>query len=226
MYFIQKNLTRLGNGQSTFFLDPKEMLEVKKKLKKNEYQVYYPYKDSEKNIIYKKSIPEVLLYEIIIKTPVRHQDILGAMYSLNIAPELFGDILLIDGRYYIYILSIVRNYFETNFLKVRNSSIELKEIPIDTLKDYERKYERIELIVSSNRIDTIVSSICHISRSSIDEMIKKKEIILNYDYLKDSSIKLKDNDTFSIKRIGKFKYSGILKSTKSNHVIVEILKYL
>ena len=102
----------------------------------------------------------------------------------------------------------------------------MKEINVDTFKDYERKYEKLELIVSSNRIDTIVSSICHISRSSIDEMIKKKEIILNYEYLKNGSNKLKNNDTFSIKKIGKFKYNGILKSTKSDHVIVEILKYL
>ena len=226
MYFIEKNLTRLNNGQPTFFLDPKELLDIKRKLGKENYSIYYPYKYSEKVIVYKKNIPEVLLYEIKVKVPVRHQDILGAMYSLNIAKELFGDILIIDNRYYIYILPIVRNYFESNFLAVKNSSVELKEINVDTFKDYERKYEKLELIVSSNRIDTIVSSICHISRSSIDEMIKKKEIILNYEYLKNGSNKLKNNDTFSIKKIGKFKYNGILKSTKSDHVIVEILKYL
>ncbi|MBQ6323394.1 MAG: hypothetical protein IJI22_01000 [Bacilli bacterium] len=226
MYFIEKNLTRLKNGQPTFFLDPKELLDIKKKLGKEKCSIYYPYKDSEKVIIYKKDIPEVLLYEIKVKVPVRHQDILGAMYSLNIAKELFGDILIIDNRYYIYILGLVRNYFESNFLNVKNSTVELEEIDINTFKDYERKYERLELIVSSNRIDTIVSSICHISRSNIDLMIKKKEIILNYEYLKNGSNKLKENDTFSIKRIGKFKYNGILKNTKSNHIIVEILKYL
>jgi RNA-binding protein YlmH len=57
-------------------------------------------------------------------------------------------------------------------------------------------------------------------------MIKKKEIILNYDFLKDNSYKLRDNDVFSIKRIGKFKYTGILKNTKSNHFIIEVLKYI
>ncbi len=226
MYFIQKNLTRLNNSQSTFFLDPKELREIKGKLKKSEYKIFYPYKDSEKCIIYKKNIPEVLLYEIKIKIPVRHQDILGSIYSLNISHELFGDILLIDNRYFIYILPIVRNYFESNFLMVKNSYIELELLDIDYLKDYERNYEKVELIVSSNRIDTIVSSICHCGRNNVSEMIKKKEIMLNYDFLKDSSYKLKEDDTFSIKKIGKFKYSGVLKNTKSNHLIVKILKYL
>lgn len=34
MYFIQKNITRLNNNQSTFFLDPKELKQVTEKLKK------------------------------------------------------------------------------------------------------------------------------------------------------------------------------------------------
>ncbi len=225
MYFIEKNLTRLSHHQSTFFLDPKQFMDLKGKLKKNEYSVYYPYKDSEKVIVYNKEVPEVLLYEIKIKTEVRHQDILGAMYSLNIAPELFGDILLIDGHYYIYILPLVRNYFESNFLMVRNSTIELEEIPISTLENYERSYEEIELLVSSNRMDTVVSSLCKCKRSDILNKIQKREIMLNYDFLKDSSYKLKENDTFSIKKIGKFKYIGIIKTTKSDHLIIKVLQY-
>lgn len=226
MYFIQKNLTRLNNNQSTFFLDPKELKEIKGKLKKSEYKIYYPYVDSEKNIIYTKNIPEVLLYEIKVKIPLRHQDILGSIYSLDISHELFGDIVITDDRYFIYILPIVRNYFEANFLMVKNSSIELELLDINYLKDYKRKYESLELIVSSNRIDTVVSSIGHFGRNCIGNLIKKKEIMLNYDFLRDSSYKLRKDDVFSIRKVGKFKYNGILKNTKSHHVIVEVLKYL
>ena len=226
MYFIQKNVTRILNNQNSFFLNPKELLEVKKKLSNIKYSIYYPYKDSEKILLYTKNIPEVLLYEIKAKIPIRHQDILGAMYSLNIAPELFGDILIINNHYYIYILPIIRNYFETNFLKVKNSNVILEEISIEILKDYERKYESFEIIVSSNRIDTVISRICNISRNNFSDMIKKKEIILNYDLLKNSSYKLKENDTFSIKGIGKFKYIGVLKNTKGNNCVIQLLKYL
>ena len=225
MYKIEKNITKFKNNSYTYFLDPNELNLVKSRLHKDEYKVYYPYKDSEKNIIYKKDIPEVLLYEIKSKIELRHQDILGTMYSLNIDSSLFGDILLIDNRYFIYILPIVRNYFESNFLMVKNSKIELEEIDISYLEDYERSYEKLEFIVSSLRIDTIVSLICHTSRSNINDMLKRKEIMLNYDYLKNSDYKLKDGDIFSIKKIGKFKFNGILKSTKSDHYIIEVLKY-
>ncbi len=226
MYYVEKNLTRLRHGQHTFFLDPKELNEVIYKLKKNEYSIYYPYKDSEKNIIYNRNVPKVILYEIVCNVELRHQDILGSIYSLNISGELFGDVLIIDGHYYVYILDIVRNYFETNFLMVKNSRIELREISIDTFKDYERSYEEEIHIVSSNRVDTVISSIIHTGRNNINDKIKKKEIILNYDFLKSISYKLRDGDTFSIKKIGKFKYNGIIKNTKSNNLIISIYKYL
>ena len=226
MYYIQKNLNKLNYGQPTFFLNPAELRQVASHIKKKEYHIFYPYPDSEKNIIYQGKVPEVLLYEIIVKENVRHQDILGSLYSLNIDDGLFGDIVINDGRYFIFILPIVRNYFESNFLMIKNSRINLKELDSDYLKDFQRKFLELELIVSSVRIDTVVSSICHIGRNKVSDMMKKKEIMLNYDFLKDLSYSLKDNDTFSIKRIGKFKYGGVLKKTKSNHAVIMIYQYL
>ena len=225
MYFVEKNLTRFHNLGYTYFLDPKEIKQVQSKLKKGDYSIYTVYPDSEKNLLYQGETPEVLLYEIKSSLEIRHQDILGCMYSLNIASDLFGDILVIDHHYYVYILPIVRNYFETNFTRIKNSKVELIEIPIDTFSSYERSYEKIELIVSSNRIDTVLSSIIHTGRSNIIDYIKKKEVLLNYEILKDIDTKLKEGDTFSIRKIGKFKYNGVLKNTKSNHLIIEVLKY-
>lgn len=226
MYFIQKNITRFQTLGYTYFLNPSECKQVMSKFKKGDYKIYSPYPDSEKNILYEKEAPDVLLYEIECNVELRHQDILGTMYSLNISSDLFGDVLIVDGHYYVFILPIVQNYFETNFLMVRNSHVTLKEVPIDTLQDYERKYERLEFIVSSNRIDTVLSTILHVGRGHVEDYIKKKEVLLNYEILKDPSYKLKEMDTFSIRKIGKFQYRGILKNTKSEHLIIEVYKYV
>lgn len=226
MYTIQKNLNRLNNYQPTFFLDPKEQLELKSKLKKNDYKVFSPYKDAEKVIFYNEQLPEVILYEIKSKQEIRHQDILGTMYSLNISSEMFGDIILYNNRYFIYVLKLFQNYFEMNFTKVRNSSIELVQLDLDYLVDYKRSYEEIELIVSSERIDTVISSIIHTNRNVIKDKIKDKEILLNHDLLKNNSYILKPGDIFSIRRFGKYKYIGIIKNTKKDNYIIKCLKYL
>lgn len=226
MYNIEKNYNKLMKNQPTFFLDPKEQMELKGKLRKGEYKIYYPYPDSEKVIYYKEKLPGIILYKIKSPIPLKHQDILGTMFSLQISNEMFGDIVIDNGNYFIYVLKLFQNYFETNFVSVKNTYIELEEVNIDYLKDYLRKYDKLEFIVSSNRIDTIICRILNISRSGIDEKIKNKEIIHNYDFLKNPSTKLKENDTFSIRKIGKFKYMGIVKETKSNNIIVSIYKYI
>lgn len=226
MYNIEKNLNRFYNVGSTFFLDSNELMQVKGKLRKDEYSIYYPYPDSEKVILYKDKLPEVILYEIKCNSLLRHQDILGTMFSLQISNEMFGDIILDNGHYYIFILKLFQNYFESNFLSIKNSKIELQELDINYLANYHRKYEELELIVSSERIDTIISRIINTSRSNIIEKYKNKEIMYNNDYLKKLDQKLKINDTFSIRKIGKFKYNGIIKSTKSSNYIVSVYKYL
>lgn len=226
MYVIQKNLNRLNNDQPTFFLDPKDQAQLKQKIKKDNYRVFSPYEDCEKVIFYINKLPEVVLYEIKSKQEIRHQDILGAMYSLNISPEMFGDIVIYNNRYYIYVLKLFQNYFETNFTKVRNSSIELVSLDLDYLANYKKTYEEVELTVSSERIDTIIKSIIHTNRNSIKDKIKDREILLNHELLKNNSYILKSGDIFSIRKFGKYKYVGIIKNTKKGNYIVKCLKYL
>ena len=225
MYKIEKNLNRLYRKEATFFLDPKEQLELKKKKKKEPYQIYKPYPDSEKNIFYIKEEPKVILYEIKSKTPLEHREILGTLFSLNITSELFGDIVITNNHYYIYVLESIAPYIKNNLLLIKNSRIELIEVPLETLKEYHKEYETIEIIASSTRIDTVISRLIQTSRPNIIEKIKNKEIILNYDILKNNSYQLKENDIFSIRRYGKYQYIGIKKETKSKNYIIECKKY-
>ena len=225
MYKIEKNLNRLYRKEATFFLDPKEQLELAKKLKKEPYQIYKPYPDSEKNIFYIKEEPKVILYEIKSKTPLEHREILGTLFSLNITSELFGDIVITNNHYYIYVLESIAPYIKNNLLLIKNSHVELIEVPLETLKEYHKEYETIEIIASSTRIDTVISRLIQTSRPNIIEKIKNKEIILNYDILKNNSYQLKENDIFSIRRYGKYQYIGIKKETKSKNYIIECKKY-
>ena len=225
MYKIEKNLNRLYRKETTFFLDPKEQLELTKKLKKEPYQIYIPYPDSEKNIFYIKEEPKVILYKIKSKIPLEHREILGTLFSLNITSELFGDIVITNNHYYIYVLESIAPYIKNNLLLIKNSHVELIEVPLETLKEYHKEYETIEIIASSTRIDTVISRLIQTSRPNIIEKIKNKEIILNYDILKNNSYQLKENDIFSIRRYGKYQYIGIKKETKSKNYIIECKKY-
>lgn len=226
IYSIKKNIDKLLRGESTNFIDSKDLKEITSKLKKNDYKIYKPYPDASKVILYKDKIKDILLYEIKSDDKLRHQDILGTMFSLDITNEMFGDIIVDNNRYYIFIVKDIENYIKSNLLQIKNSKVELLSRNIDYLKDYIQKYEEYEVIVSSLRIDNVISKITNLNRKDIITKIKDKEIIVNYEIIKKPFYLLKENDIFSIRKYGKYKFIGIIKNTKKDNYVIKYLKYV
>lgn len=225
MYKIDKNYNKLLNEGFTNFLNPIEIMEIKGKLKGIDYKIYSPTKDSEKVIVYRKE-PEFSLYEIVTNNKLRHQEIMGSLFALNIDESFFGDIIIHDNHYYVFVMNQIENYFISEFKKIGLYNIELNKLDKDYLSNYERKYEELEFIVSSLRIDTIISRIVKSNRDFTKEKMKSREIMLNYDYLKNDSYKLKEGDIFSIRKFGKYKFVKITNTTKKDNYVVLIHKYL
>ena len=226
VYKINNAVEKIKTGKNTQFLDIRELKIVTGKLKKNEYNIYYPYKDSEKVMLYTGKVPKVKLFKIYTVENIRHQDILGSLFSLNIDSSYFGDIVLFNGYYYVFVSKDLALYLKDNLKMVGNKKVSLEEVDLSVLDNYERKYEEKEIIVSSLRIDNIISGIINTSRKVALDKIKNKEVIVNYDVMNKNSYILKENDIFSIRRYGKYKFVGIVKSTKKNNFIVRYLKYI
>ena len=226
VYKINKAVEKIKMGKNTQFLDGRELKIVTGKLKKNEYNVYYPYKDSEKVMLYTGKIPKVKLFKIYTVENIRHQDILGSLFSLNIDSSYFGDIVLFNDYYYVFVSEDLALYIKDNLKMVGNKKVSLEEVDLSVLDNYERKYEEKEMIISSLRVDNVISGIINTSRKIALDKIKNKEVIVNYDVMNKNSYILKENDIFSIRRYGKYKFVGIVKSTKKNNFIVRYLKYI
>lgn len=226
MYEVNKNIDKLKNGKYTYFILPNFYKEISYKIKKDEYKIYKPYKDCDKFILYTSQIPKIKLFEIISYNKLRHQDILGSLFGLGINNEVFGDIILYDNKYYIYLIDEISNFVINNLTAIGNSKVTFKEVNINVLDNYERQYIECSTIVSSLRIDNVISKIIGTSRDKIKEKIKNKEILINYEILNNNSYNLNENDCFSIKRNGKYKFIGIIKSTKKDNYIIKYKKYI
>ena len=224
-YLIDKHIEKLYRYGYTDFLLPNEILQVKNKLKKTEYNVYKPYIDSEKVILYRKIKPEIVLYKVICSEPFRHQDILGTLFSLNLSIYVYGDIIIDGNNYYLFVLPTLTNYLESNLTKIKNIPITLEKENLSIIENYKREYQEHEIIVTSLRIDTVISGITGLSRTMIISKIKNKEVYLNYEILTNNSYVLKENDIFSIRKYGKYKYNKILKNTKKGKLLINCFKY-
>ena len=193
IYTVEKIVEKVLYSNSTNFVEIKYLNRVKKELKNVKYNIYEPFVGATKIILYNK-MPNIKIYEIISSNDLRHQDILGTLYSLNISDEMFGDVVIWNNRYFIIILSSIDNYINSNLTSIKNSKVDLIERNPYYLKDYKQEYEECIIIVPSIRVDVIVSKIINSSRSNALEKIKNGDIYLNYELLTKPTYMLKEND--------------------------------
>ena len=225
IYTVEKIVEKVLYSNSTNFVEIKYLNRVKKELKNVKYNIYEPFIGATKVILYNK-MPNIKIYEIVSSNDLRHQDILGTLYSLNISDEMFGDVVIWNNRYFIIILSSIDNYIKSNLTSIRNSKVDLIEKDPYYLKNYKQEYEEFNIIVPSIRVDAIISKIINSSRSNALEKIKNGDIYLNYELLTKPTYMLRENDIFSIRKYGKYKFNGIINETKKGNIIVNISKYV
>ena len=220
----EKEINRFYNTGYTFFLNKTDANKVINRLKKNSFSIYKPNNYSEKVIIYNK-IPDIILLEIEIKEIIRHQDILGSLMNLGIDDSLFGDIIVYNNKYYFYTFRYMLDYFNLEFRKIKHSYINLVLRDLDLLKEYEPDFIDIKVITKSLRIDSVIAKVIHTNREDVKKIIKDKMVIYNDEILKDYDKLLKIDDTFSVRKIGKFKFDKIISNTKKDNLIINIKKY-
>ncbi len=225
-YNLERILESFYQKGSTKFLNPKEYLQVKNRIPKNIQNIYKPYNDATKVIIYKNTIPNIVLCKISFNSPIKHSYILKELFVLGLKEDTFGDIVVKDNIAYIYLLEELYDYVKYNFSLNKISIDTIESINLDYLNNYEPEYEEIKLIVPSLRIDNVVSSITNDSRKSIIERFKNKDVILNYEIVTKYTTTLQERDVFSIRRFGKYKFIKIFKNTKKGSYIIIVTKYL
>ena len=219
-YKIKNSIEKLKRGKSTNFLDIGKLKQLSYLLKKKEYNIYYPYEDSEKVILYTNILPKIDIIKINSNEELKHNEILGSLFGLNIDMDYIGDIIIEDNYYYIITLPTITKLILDNLNVIGNKLVTTELSDINILNNYQKKYEDKEIIVSSLRIDNVISKIISTSRTIV------KEIILNYNILTNPTYVLQENDIFSIRRHGKYKFISIIKTTKKENYIIKYQKYI
>ncbi len=226
-FFLQNSIEKIENGKSSFFLDPKEKKFVLSKLRKNRipYQVYSPYPEAEKVLIYNGEFPKIELLEIVSKEKLEHREILGMLFANQILPYSYSDIIITENTHYLIALKSVADYLKIHVQEIGKKQVKFLEKELSFLEEYQPEYDSFLYHVSGLRLDMIVSKITRQSRSAVEEIIAGKEVFLNYEVALKKDICLKEGDIFSIRGYGKYLFSKICYQNKKGNMDIEILKY-
>lgn len=149
-----------------------------------------------------------------------HQNVLGTLMSLKLDRSLFGDITFINDECYFFSSKEIDDIILYEFKSINR-------VPI-TLEHYEKaivfkeKFDVKEIIVSSMRVDNIISHIYHLSRKESQQLISNNYVFINWQTVNSQSITCNISDVVSVRKHGRFIISRIVRNTKSNKIVLEI----
>lgn len=212
----------------TPFLDPREQMILASIIGKNEdvlvkfcggnktverkrallYPPYYEVKDEDFSLQY---------FEIIYPqkfVSLSHRDVLGALMSLGIKREKFGDILLQDKRIQIIVAKEIADYVLIHLTSVGQAKVKLKEIKKDELFFVQEEWEEKTATVASLRLDACIAEIYGLSRAKAAQLIQSELVKVNWKTIDEPSFLLQENDYISVRRYGRSKLLAVEGLTK------------
>ncbi|MEA1974242.1 MAG: YlmH/Sll1252 family protein [Bacillota bacterium] len=157
---------------------------------------------------------------------IDHRDVLGSLMALGIKRDTIGDIYVHDSFCHIIIKKSILEFLLLNFRKVRNTTIFIKEISFKEVKYCEAKYNIINVTISSNRLDTIISKGFNIDRVTAKKKVNSEIVKVNHKLVDNPHLKLNEGDLISVRGEGRiilYKFNGISKKDKLRVSIKKII---
>lgn len=149
-----------------------------------------------------------------------HRDCKGALYNCGVKSDQLGDILVNDQRVCVFVSENVKDHIQMNCTSIGRSKVSFHES--NELIEVDQKMVVRSFIVSSTRLDAIVSCLAHCSRKQSVELIRNKCVSVNHVPLEDCSALCNNNCVLSIRGVGRFQYLGVTSMTKKENYVIEI----
>lgn len=153
-----------------------------------------------------------------------HRDFLGAIMNLGIDRSTIGDIFIQENEGYVFCLSSISDYILESLDKVKHTNIKCEKIK-DSLRFIKDKGKTLEITVTSDRIDVVVSGVYHISRSESLSYFVKGIVYVNGRLCTSNAKVLKEGDVVNVRGMGKFLYQGINHITKKDKCRISVQHY-
>lgn len=150
---------------------------------------------------------------------ITHRDVLGALMSLGMKRELFGDIVERDKDFYLALDKNVYEYLKDNLTSIKRSKVKF-QICNEKI-EVKNQYMIKEFIVSSFRLDKIISSFYKISRQKAADFIRAGHVKVNHKSVEQINYLCNNSDIISFKGHGRVMFVDCHKQTRSQNYVVE-----
>ena len=151
-----------------------------------------------------------------------HRDLLGSVHALGLEIEKFGDMWVRDGQMYLYVVSELSYTVSQSLLKVSRCNVRFQEVPFAAQKF---EFDLQKAVVSSLRLDSVISGVIRRSREKAKEMISHGLVNVNYKTIEDCTHVCNNNDILSIRMFGRFQIDNIDINQRSGKYNILVRKF-
>ena len=217
----------------TDFLDLAQIELVQKfinKIKLQNYMIYGGFEQAERKmfVIYPDKFNSVVveknlsnIVQIIrielpddLKGKYTHRDYLGAVIKLGIERKKIGDIIVDqNGADIIVDKDIVKFLLDNLGSLTRFSKSTISVQNIEDLRPVEVRKEELEIIVSSMRLDNVISDLARCSRNKALDIINTERVFINFECETKKTKQVKTGDMITIRGKGRFFVKEIIGQT-------------
>lgn len=232
--------------QHTDFLDKRQVHILEKAIHRMDiqnYVIYGGFEEAERQIIFfypenwsqkiiEKNYDSVMqVIRILLPNDLKgnyaHKDYLGGLMKLGLKREKIGDIVVWEEGADMIVLNEMIPFLEQHLTTLtRFQKAQIKVVSILELHPVNLQKQEIEIIVSSMRLDNIVSELSKTSRTKAEEIIRQERVILNYETITKDSKLVKIGDKLTIRGKGKFEIREQVGNTKKGKHVIRIGKYV
>ena len=153
-----------------------------------------------------------------------HRDFLGSVMGLGIEREKTGDIIISDNTAYMFVHSDIAQFIVDSLEYVRHTHVRA-EYSNSLPEAAKPRLEKRQVIISSNRIDAIISKLYNLSREQSLKAVTEGKVFVNGAEISSNSKSLKEGDVVSVRGFGKWIFRGESGKTRKDRLYVEVEVY-
>lgn len=153
-----------------------------------------------------------------------HRDFLGAIMNLGIERNTIGDIFVEGKSAYLYCHQKIAEYLLTELDQVKHTHVKCRIVDPSEEMPTAKPVEK-EVLVSSVRIDGVISKVYNISRTESLELFRAGRVFINGRLMESNSYALHTGDSVTVRGFGKFIFKEEVCRTKKDKLRILIEKY-
>ena len=197
-----------------------------------ERKMFVIYPDKFNSVVVEKNLSNIIQIIRIelpddLKGKYTHRDYLGAVIKLGIERKKIGDIIVDqNGADIIVDKDIVKFLLDNLGSLTRFSKSTISVQNIEDLRPVEIKKEELEIIVSSMRLDNVISDLARCSRNKALDIINTERVFINFECETKKTKQVKTGDMITIRGKGRFFVKEIIGQTRSGRTVIKIEKFV